>query len=242
MNSEPSRLGNFRTFSITRGLNPETTSTDANILRLVGQDKRVLELGCGSGHMSRVLREQGCAVVGVEIDPRAAESAAAICERLIIGDLDYLNFHEELGSDRFDVILAADVLEHLKDPLSILETVRQFLNPHGYVVISVPNVAHISIRLALLAGRFPYGKTGLLDETHLRFLTRESLEKLLADAELAIGHFERINVIPADPSSFEVPYDPAILPLTLLEEILQDPDASTYQFVVSGYPLPLGSE
>ena len=105
------RIGNFRTFSITRGLNHETTSTDANILRLVGRDKRVLELGCGSGHMSKVLQEQGCAVVGIEIDPRAAECAAAICEHAIIGDLDYLNFHEELGSDRFDIdpVLAWDV-------------------------------------------------------------------------------------------------------------------------------------
>jgi 2-polyprenyl-3-methyl-5-hydroxy-6-metoxy-1,4-benzoquinol methylase len=236
------RIGNFRTFSITRGLNPETTSTDANILRLVGRDKRVLELGCGSGHMSTVLHEQGCTVVGIEIDPRAAQSAASICERVIIGDLDYLDFYQQLGNDRFDIVLAADVLEHLKDPLSVLQTVKQFLTPHGHVVISVPNVAHISIRLALLAGRFPYGKTGLLDETHLRFLTRESLEKLMADAKLAIGHLERIHIVPPDPASFEVPYDPAILPPPLLEEILRDPDALTYQFVVSAYPLPLDGD
>jgi SAM-dependent methyltransferase len=188
--------------------------------------------------MSRVLREQGCTVVGIEIDPQAAQTAADNCERVIIGDLDYLDFHAELGDDRFDVVLAADVLEHLKDPLSVMQAIKQFLMPHGHVVISVPNVAHISVRLALLSGRFPYGKAGLLDETHLRFLTRESLERLMDDADLAIAQFERINVVPGDPSCFEVPYDPAILPPALLEEIMRDPDAMTYQFVVSGYPLP----
>src|SRR5262245_21140901 len=161
------RIGNFRAFSISREVNSEASSTDASILRLVGAHKRVLELGCGSGHMTQALREQDCTVIGIEIHPEAAERAAANCERVIVGDLDYLDFQRELGTDRFDVIVAADVLEHLKDPLSILRSVKQFLLPRGRLVISVPNVAHISIRLALLAGKFPYSETGLLDQTHL---------------------------------------------------------------------------
>src|SRR5262245_52476095 len=98
------RIGNFRTFSILRELNCQTSSTDANILRLVGSNKRVLELGCGSGHMSLAFREQGCSVVGIEIHPEAAQTAAAICERVIIGDLDYVHLEREFGADRFDVI------------------------------------------------------------------------------------------------------------------------------------------
>jgi 2-polyprenyl-3-methyl-5-hydroxy-6-metoxy-1,4-benzoquinol methylase len=230
------RIGNFRAFAISRGLGAEANSTDANILRLVDKGKRILELGCGSGHMSQALKAQGCNVVGVEIHPQAAQAAAEICERVIIADLDYVSLDRELGQDRFDVVLAADVLEHLKDPLPVLRSVKEFLSPRGYIVISIPNVAHISIRLALLAGRFPYGETGLLDQTHLRFLTRESLEKLMEDAGLAIGQMERILRVPADPSQFEVPYDPEILPPGLLEKILQDPEALTYQFVLSAYP------
>jgi 2-polyprenyl-3-methyl-5-hydroxy-6-metoxy-1,4-benzoquinol methylase/glycosyltransferase involved in cell wall biosynthesis len=231
------RIGNFRTFPVSRELNPLATSTDANVLSLVGKNKRVLELGCGAGHMSRALREQGCTVVGIEIHPEAAQKAASICERVIVEDLDYLNFERELGTDRFDVVLAADVLEHLKDPLFILQTIKQFVLPRGYVVISVPNVAHISVRLALLAGKFPYGETGLLDQTHIRFLTRESIEQLMEDADLAIGHFERITNLPDQPPHFEVPYDPTVLPPSLVEQLLHDPEALTYQFVLSGYPL-----
>jgi predicted glycoside hydrolase/deacetylase ChbG (UPF0249 family)/2-polyprenyl-3-methyl-5-hydroxy-6-metoxy-1,4-benzoquinol methylase len=235
------QIRNFRTFSISRGLNADTTSTDAAILRSVGRDKRVLELGCGCGHMSQALREQGCTVVGVEIHPEASQAASNICERVIIGDLDYLNFDRELGDDRFDTVLAADVLEHLKDPLSVLQAVKRFLLPDGDVVISVPNVAHISIRLALLAGKFPYSERGLLDQTHLRFFTRESLEKLMEDADLVTGHFERITIAPVEPSQFEVPYDPAIVPPALLEQLSRDPEALTYQFVISGFPLSQSS-
>jgi O-antigen biosynthesis protein len=235
-NGPSTQIGNFRAFAISRGLDSKPESTDANILHLVGAGKRVLELGCGAGHMSRALREQGCTVVGVEIHPDAARAAADACERVIVGDLDYLDFNRELAADRFDVVLAADVLEHLKDPLPVLRSVRSFLLPRGYIVISVPNVAHISIRLALLAGRFPYGETGLLDQTHLRFLTRDSIEKLMKDAGLAIGQLVRIIRIPEDPSQFEVPYDPGIVPAALLEEMLKDPDAVTYQFVFSAFP------
>src|SRR5262245_60823142 len=212
------RCGNFRTFEVSRAVNTQPGSTDQTVLRLVGNDKRVLELGCGSGHISQALRQQGCSVVGIEIHPEAARSAAAFCERIITGDLDYLDFGRELGDDRFDVVLAADVLEHLKDPLSVLKSVKDYLKPHGYFAISVPNVAHISIRLALLAGKFPYSESGLLDQTHLRFLTRESLERLVEDADLAIGHLERITIIPSEPSKFEVPYDSAMIPAPLLEE------------------------
>src|SRR5215467_730296 len=151
------RIGNFRIFPVSRELNPHATSTDANILSLVGNNKRVLELGCGAGHMSRALRDQGCTVVGIEIHPEAAQKAASICERVIVEDLDYLPFERELGADRFDVVVAADVLEHLKDPLFILRTLKKFVLPQGYVVISVPNVAPISVRLALHSGKLPYG-------------------------------------------------------------------------------------
>jgi 2-polyprenyl-3-methyl-5-hydroxy-6-metoxy-1,4-benzoquinol methylase/glycosyltransferase involved in cell wall biosynthesis len=232
------RVGNFRTFATSREMNPAPTSTDGTILRLIGRNQRVLELGCASGNMSGALRDQGCTVVGIEIHREAAQSAAQICERVIVGDLDYMSLENELGAERFDVVLAADVLEHLKDPLSVLQSIKAFLHPHGRVVISVPNIAHISVRLALLSGRFPYGPSGLLDQTHLRFLTRESLEEMLEEADLAIGHFERITNVPPDPSSFEVPYDPSIVPAEVLEQMLRDPDAMTYQFVLSCYPLP----
>jgi 2-polyprenyl-3-methyl-5-hydroxy-6-metoxy-1,4-benzoquinol methylase/glycosyltransferase involved in cell wall biosynthesis len=215
-----------------------SNSTHATILRLAGENKRVLELGCATGHMSRILRDRGCEVTAIEIDATAAQRASAFCERVVVGDLDHLDLHRELGEERFDVAIAADVLEHLKEPAEVLRSVKNFLRPDGCVVVSIPNVAHMSVRLALLSGRFPYAETGLLDRTHLRFFTRESLERLFDEAGFTIGHFQRMEATPPNPAQFDVPYDPASIPPAMLDALSHDPEASTYQFVVVGYPLP----
>ena len=210
-------------------------SPQAKVVRLVGERKRVLELGCATGYMSRVLQERGCSVVAFEIDPGMAERAAVFCERVIVGDIEQLDLALELGEDRFDVVVAGDFLEHLKDPLPLLQTLRNYLRPEGYVVASVPNIAHASVRLALLGGWFPYSELGLLDRTHLRFFTRETIEKLFEDAGFAVGHIARQNV-GIDLS--EVPYDRASIPDGLIESLSNDPDALTYQFIIVAYPMP----
>src|SRR5262249_20965582 len=153
--------------------------------------KRVLELGCATGYMSSVLRDQGCQVVAIEIDPEMAERARGYCERVIVGDLDAIDLSRELGDDRFDVVVAADVLEHLNDPSRVLSPLKPFLRPDGYLVASLPNIAHGSVRLSLLAGQFVYGQRGLLDRSHLRFFTRGSLEDLFEDAGFVIGSIDR---------------------------------------------------
>src|ERR1043166_3315234 len=97
-------------------IDPLSDSTHATVLRLAGSGKRILELGCSAGHMSQHFRKNDCEVIGIDIDPQAAANASQYCERVIVGDLDSMNFEAELGTDSFDVIVAADVLEHLKDP------------------------------------------------------------------------------------------------------------------------------
>jgi 2-polyprenyl-3-methyl-5-hydroxy-6-metoxy-1,4-benzoquinol methylase/glycosyltransferase involved in cell wall biosynthesis len=230
--------GNFKTSCVQRDISMNPNSTDNTVMRLVGREKRVLEIGCGAGHMSNALKGQACEVVGIEIDPEAAKRASAFCENVIVADLDYMNFEEGLGDDRFDVVVAADVLEHLKDPVTVLQNLREFLLPGGYLVVSVPNIAHASVRLALLAGRFPYGESGLLDRTHLRFFTRDTAEQLLEAGGFVVGHLERISNIPPDPATFEVPYNPNEIPPEILESICRDPEAWAYQFVMVGHPAP----
>jgi 2-polyprenyl-3-methyl-5-hydroxy-6-metoxy-1,4-benzoquinol methylase len=213
----------------------ESDSTHATVVKLVGTDRRVLELGPATGYMSRVLVERGCEVVGIELDPSMAEQAARYCERVIVGDIDTLDLEAELGDDRFDVIVAADVLEHLKDPLGALRRLQRFLVPgEGSFVLSIPNVAHGSVRLALMQGVFSYQDLGLLDRTHLRFFTRESIEKLLSDAELGIVRLRRqkLNI-----DASEVRFDTAAVPPGVLEALSNDPDATTYQFVLEAVSL-----
>lgn len=212
----------------------DSDNTHANVIRLVGEGRRVLELGPASGYMSEILCERGCTVVGLELDAEMASQAARFCERVIVGDLDTLDLDEELGEDRFDVILAADVLEHLKDPLKTLRDLRAFLRPEGYFVVSLPNVAHASVRLALLEGRFDYRDLGLLDRTHLRFFTHESIALLFDEAELAVVEIHRQEA-PIDTTEIAVDLD--AVPTEVLTELKRDPDARTYQFIIKALPL-----
>jgi len=210
-------------------------STHARVVRLVGTGKRVLELGCSTGYMSRVLREKGCRVVAIEVDAEAAHRARPFCERVIIGDIERLDLNRVLRRKRFDVVVAADFLEHLKDPLEVLRGLKRLLGDGGYVVASLPNVAHGSVRLALLGGRFPSAETGLLDRTHLHFYTHQSMEALFESAGFALGPVER-QTLPL--SASEVPYDATRVPADLLRKLSADDDALTYQYIVVGHPLP----
>jgi len=212
----------------------ESGSVHADVVRLVGEAERVLELGPATGYMSRAFVEKGATVVGIEVDPEMGERAREFCSRVIVGDLDSLDLDAELGEERFDAIVAADVLEHLKDPLGALQKLRRFLSEDGAFVVSVPNVAHGSVRLALLSGQFEYRDIGLLDSTHLRFFTRETLEQLLDEAELGLAELHRHEL---NLEASEVSFDPKAVPPDLREELEQDPEARTYQFVVKAIPM-----
>jgi 2-polyprenyl-3-methyl-5-hydroxy-6-metoxy-1,4-benzoquinol methylase len=203
------------------------------ILELIGRDKRVLDVGTATGYLAEVLTERGCRVTGIEIDPEAARQAEEHCERVIVGDVETLELHEELEEGSFDVILFGDVLEHLKDPLRTLKRSRPFLSPEGYVVTSIPNVAHGSVRLALLQGRFPYHSLGLLDNTHLRFFTRESIEHLFNEAGFLIGEIERTRRGIFDT---EIEVDRGLVAGETLRAVQNAPEAQTYQFVLTAHP------
>ena len=212
----------------------DSGSVHADVVRLVGDAPRVLELGPATGYMSRVFSERGSAVVGIEVDPEMAERAGQFCERIVVGDLDRLDLAAELGEERFDAIVAADVPEHLRDPLDALNRLRPYLKPDGCFVISVPNVAHGSVRLALLSGHFDYSDIGLLDATHLRFFTRETVEQMLDEAELGLAELHRHEL---DFDASEVAFDAAAVPAEIREELDRDPEARTYQFVLKAIPM-----
>jgi 2-polyprenyl-3-methyl-5-hydroxy-6-metoxy-1,4-benzoquinol methylase len=166
-------------------LKPDPHSSHSVILRWLGdgRGRRLLDVGAADGLLSRGLTERGWRVTGLEKEPAAAAAGARYCERMIVADLD--RGLAEVGGP-FDAIVYADVLEHLADPAAGLAYVARDLAPGGDVILSVPNVAHLWMRLSLLAGRFQYGPRGILDDTHLRFFTERSLRALVAAAKLAV--------------------------------------------------------
>lgn len=214
-------------------IDADANTSHAIMLRLVGGSKRVLDVGCATGDLARALIERGCTVSGVEIDEAAAEVARPALERLVIGDLSTLDLPAEFGPGGFDVVVFGDVLEHLVDPLPVLRSAKELLAPGGYVVVSVPNIAHADVRLALLNGDFTYRPLGLLDETHVRFFTRRSLYALLADAGFAAADVRR-TVAPVFGTEIEVQCED--VPSSVVERLLEDPEAETYQFVLSAVP------
>lgn len=207
----------------------------------VGRGKRVLELGSSTGYLSEALiKHFDCKVTGIEIDADAAQVARA---RGLSGltvhvhNLDTTDLSEVLAGQEFDVVLVADVLEHLRYPEGTLRQVKKLLAKEGRIVASIPHVAQGDIRLSLLFGRLPFRPMGLLDHTHIRFFTRALLEHLFEDGGFRLTTVERNrwNVTQTEvyfegqkrlPASF-----------TGVNEILAlDPEAETYQFIAQAVP------
>jgi 2-polyprenyl-3-methyl-5-hydroxy-6-metoxy-1,4-benzoquinol methylase len=207
-------------------------------LRHIAPGKTVLELGPATGRVTRVLSERGCRVVAVEQDGTMAPNLERYCSRVIVGDVERLSLEEVFGKQRFDVILAGDFFEHLAHPLELLRELKRYLSEAGYVVASIPNVAHGSVRLSLLQGKFEYQDVGILDRTHLRFFTLESILHLFTDAGFAIIDVQRVRQDPfKEPYSDRLPLDHTELSPELKRLIEEDPDAATVQFVVKASPV-----
>ena len=208
-------------------------STHNLVVELIPDGSSVLEFGCATGYMSDVLaKRRGCRVTGIELDPKAAAEASAYCERVVVGDAETLDLDEHLGDERFDAVLFADVLEHLRDPAAILRRVRPYVAEEGAIVASIPNIAHISVRLALLGGEFRYRDLGLLDDTHLRFFTRESIVDLFESTGFVVSTWRRRRIEPGDAEIAP----PADVPDNVQSWLGSDPELTTYQFVVRAVP------
>jgi SAM-dependent methyltransferase len=160
------------------------------VLAEIPDGARVLDVGCATGYLAAELTRRGCTVDGVEFDPVAAEQARAPgrCREVVVGDLESPLTREAVTAlGRPDVVVCADVLEHLRDPWAVLAWLRTLLDPaDGRAVISVPNIGHWTARRALVAGRFDYADFGLFDATHLRFFTRASATELARRAGFAV--------------------------------------------------------
>jgi 2-polyprenyl-3-methyl-5-hydroxy-6-metoxy-1,4-benzoquinol methylase len=144
---------------------------------------RVLDLGCSDGQLAERLRASGHHVTGVDVV--ALPGVKERVDRFVEADLDY-GVPPGVG-ESFDVVLAADVLEHVRCPERILDDVRCLLAPGGSLLVSVPNFGHWYPRARVALGRFDYERRGILDRDHVRFFTRRSFERLIADRQFQVA-------------------------------------------------------
>jgi len=143
---------------------------------------RVLDVGCGFATTSEHIQKLGNEVTGLESSDVACEVASKRLAHVVSGDM----LTADLAGRQFDVIIFADVLEHVPWPVSALRRYLQWLAPGGSVIVSLPNVGLWSVRFAHLAGKWEYEETGVLDRTHLRFFTRKTAKWLLDQGDLEV--------------------------------------------------------
>jgi 2-polyprenyl-3-methyl-5-hydroxy-6-metoxy-1,4-benzoquinol methylase len=152
-------------------------------LALLPPGARVLDIGAASGTVGRFSPQRTFILDGIEPEPRWAELAQPFYDRMQTLLLDQTPDETLSG---YDVIILADVLEHMPDPLPALQRLARLQETGATFLISVPNVANLYVRLSLLVGRFNYSERGILDKTHLRFFTRKTFCALLEQAGLEV--------------------------------------------------------
>lgn len=151
-----------------------------------------LDVGCSGGALGVYLKSQ-CGyqeVVGIEYSGSAAENARKYLDDVYVGDACRIDLPPKYHG-HFDLIVYADVLEHLVDPWGVVEKHKNYLKGDGYMLASVPNLRNLFVILQLLLGRFDYTELGLLDRTHLRFFTAETAQEMFSRAGFELVHFAR---------------------------------------------------
>lgn len=195
---------------------------------------RVLDVGCSSGQLGSALKkEKDAYIVGLDIDKEDLKIAEDNLDKTYLKNVETDDV-SSLGS--FDVIIMADVIEHLVDPVNALKKLKQLLNKNGRLVFSIPNMANITTRLELLEGKFEYKDFGLLDRTHLHFYDEKEVNRVFHDAGFQVEATDCTvrnipdNILRKELSQLGVELTPK------LKKHLESTSGLIYQFI--GYAVP----
>jgi len=154
------------------------------MLRFIPENaKIILDIGCGEGGFGELIKRQRDAEVwGIELFPKAAEKTLTKLDRIFVGNIEKDQF--EMPEQYFDCIVFNDVLEHLYYPWEVLKRVKKLLKKNGYVMESIPNIRYYEqIKKYILKGDWDYENSGLMDRTHIRFFTANSMRKMFEQCE-----------------------------------------------------------
>ena len=206
---------------------------DANPLKriceLIPENSKVLDIGAGNGLLAVIMEavSKGVVIDGIEPDPHASRIAQQHYRAFWTGYVQ--DFKDMIRQEGYDYIVMADVLEHFQDPLSFLQQLVSWIPAETKIILSIPNIAFGAVRLDLLKGNFRYVDSGILEKTHLRFFTLETLRQLVSRAGLAI---EKLCFLQRDFLSTDIQHTIVDVGFCALRQLMRDDTASTYQFLV----------
>ena len=151
-----------------------------HVLRL--RKDPVLDVGAAQGILGRLAEGSGLTIDAVEPHPEWAEHARPHYRQVFNTTIEAA----PLADKAYRMVLCGDVLEHTVDPVAALTRLRRAAADDATFVVSLPNVAHLAVRMMLLFGNFPKMDRGILDKTHLHFFTRDTAEQMLRQAGLKV--------------------------------------------------------
>lgn len=189
----------------------------------------LIEIGCSSGSLAREYKKinPGCDYLGVEIDAHYAELARRHCDQTLALDIEAADDAFWLEQGKRDCWIFGDALEHLRDPWRILSKVRAALPSGGSVVACIPNAQHWSLQVRLCVGDLRYDDSGLLDRTHLRFFTRQTIFEMFDQAGL--------QIVAGQPRVFAEPMRDKFLPI--LAQLAQQAGCDVKMALTDAMPL-----
>lgn len=210
-----------------------TDNANADIIQRIKRGGEILEFGPAFGRMTQYLHEEmNCIVDIVEMNPEAGAAAARFARQSCLGpeegDIESGAWERAFSTRRYDAIVFTDVLEHLHDPRQVLNRCRSFLKQDGIILCSIPNIAHSSVILGLLGGKFQYTDTGLLDRTHIHFFTEESFCNMIAECDYYVT-YEHAIVMPV--GTIEIPFTYENVCRDVENALRQRPNNEAYQFI-----------
>jgi SAM-dependent methyltransferase len=194
---------------------------------------KICEVGCSSGALAREFKKISPQVhyTGIEIDPGYAELARKYCDRVYTLNIDDVpEYFWEIHSD-ISCWVFGDTLEHLKDPWKVLSKINKFIPKNGYVVACIPNMQHWSIQARLSVGDLRYQDSGLLDRTHLRWFTRQTIHEMFAQAGFEITE-EKSRIFPESMSESVLALIENMANLFAYDKKIASQDAMPLQYVV----------
>lgn len=207
----------------------DTNNAWNKIFQFVKPNSKILDIGCSSGNLGQALKKnKNVQVIGIDIDQNDVNLA-----KNNLDDAFLLNVEDDdlnhLG--QFDIVIMADVIEHLLNPVNALQKVKKILKKDGQLIFSIPNMANVTTRLQLLKGRFEYTDTGILDRTHLHFYDKKEIDRIFALAGFQIKTTDStIRNIPKEMLKKELEEFGIKLTHKLFEYFTQ-PEALAYQYI-----------